>query len=684
MSLVLVISYSSAMGGSERILLDTAPGLAEEVCLACPEGPLAEEWRNRGLRVFPLRAGEFFMRGGVLQRLRAARDLLAHARDQRKLIDNVRPGLVVAWGMRSAVGCTLLGRLPVPVVFQHNDTLPGRSIKRAVRAAARRADLVLTLSRTIAKDLDPSGALQDRLRVIHPGVDVASFKARTPPALPPEVLVLGAIVPWKRPDFALDVLDQLRQSHPEVEVRLRVIGSPLASPGAKLLDTLLERVRENGLDGAVEFAPATGDTRTEIERASCLLHCAPREPFGMVVLEALACGRPVIVPNRGGPAEIVDSSCAVLYPPGAAGAAADGIARLITDPGQASAMGARGRELVSQRFELAQTQTEYAQAIAPLIRDGPRSGGLPLSDGTGASPRVPEVAIVTVTHNSAQVLERLLSSVRRHLPDARVIVVDSGSEDESLSLARSAPHVLTIEAGSNVGFGAACNLGIAEANEEVTILLNPDVELIDDSLLSLAIEAARREDRLFAPLVLNPDGSRQDTVHPAPGSAPELVRSVVPPALAPRGAAKALAPWVSSEPERVGWAVGCALAAQTQTLKALGPFDERIFLYGEDLDLGLRATDEGVDTWFWPDARVIHHRSHTTHLAFGGEPFEMLARARREVIRRRRGPWQGRLDDAAQAITFVSRIVLKRMLGLPAARERRQLQALAAVLRGEQ
>src|SRR5207248_6877087 len=113
----------------------------------------------------------------------------------------------------------------------------------------------------------------------------------------------------------------------------------------------------------------------------------------------------------------------------------------------------------------------------------------------------------------------------------------------------------------------------------------------------------------------------------------------------------------------------------------LGPFDERMFLYGEDLDLGLRSRDLGIETWFWPQARVIHARAHATAPAFGGEPFELLARARHEVVTRRLGPRHARRDDSAQTLTFASRCLLKRALGREADRERRQMEAIRAVRR---
>jgi GT2 family glycosyltransferase len=262
-----------------------------------------------------------------------------------------------------------------------------------------------------------------------------------------------------------------------------------------------------------------------------------------------------------------------------------------------------------------------------------------------------------------------------------VIVVDSASTDETVAIARGAEGAHVIDLGENVGFGLASNRGVAEVETPVTALLNPDVELLDDSLLRLAAEAVDAPERLLAPLVLGSDGSRQDSVHPGPGSVPALAGALLPFTRLPARIAAPMAPWRASAPRRVGWAVGCALVARTETLRRLGPFDERIFLYGEDLELGLRARDAGIETWFWPAARVLHHGAHATLPAFGEEPFEPLARSRREAIALRRGRGQVLVDDVAQAVTFGSRIAGKLALGHETARERRQLGALRRVRR---
>ena len=287
---------------------------------------------------------------------------------------------------------------------------------------------------------------------------------------------------------------------------------------------------------------------------------------------------------------------------------------------------------------------------------------------------------MTVTHESRPELERLLDSVGRHLPGAEVVVVDSGSA-EGAPAAAAAHGARVVELGQNLGYGRAANRGVELAERAVTVVLNPDVELVDGSLAELAAPALAHPDRILAPLVLLPDGSRQDSVQHAPTSWAALLGSLVPPAALPGPVRRAAEPWRGDAPRPVAWAVGCCLAAATATLRRLGPFDEEIFLYGEDLELGLRAGRAGVETWFWPKARVVHHRSSSTERAFGGEPFERLARQRRLVVEKRMGRGRRRVDDWAQLVTFADRIALKTLARRPAERERRQLAALRSVRR---
>jgi GT2 family glycosyltransferase/glycosyltransferase involved in cell wall biosynthesis len=679
--LTLAVTYPAVLGGAERTLLDFTRGLPGGLVLACPEGPLAERARAEGVSVIELPARPLELRGGVGERLAASRALAGHARDVRRLVREVGPDLLVAWGMRTAIAAPAAAaatdKRPA-VVARHVDFLPGPAIARLLRASLARADRVSVNSWAVARDLDPEGALGDKLDVISPGIDLAAYDRDWGRAEQPEALVLGTLHPWKRPDLALEAVALAARELPEL--RLTVAGSPLNDEGRRLEQGLRERAAQPDLEGRVTFAGQLDDPRQALSRAWCLLHCAEREPFGSVVLQSLASGRPAIVPSAGGPAEIVDETCGRLYRPGDAEAAAAALVELLSSPLLVEQLGAGGRARAGW-FEADEARQRFAQVALEAVSERTPAPA-PMSHGGqhGAG-----VAVVTVTHNSAAEVPRLLRSLELHLPGARVIAVDSGSTDGSATAVRAAaPRATVIELGENVGFGRASNAGLAAVEEPITILINPDAELVDGSLALLAAEllVPDAKPQLLAPLVLSPDGSRQETAHLDPSSGLHWLKALLPAAVLPGPLRPLVEPWRSARARPVGWAVGACLIAPTGTLRALGPFDERIFLFAEDMDLGLRASEAGVPTVFRPDARVVHLDAHSTEVAFDGEPFELLARQRRAVIGEHRGDEAAQRDDRIWQLMLIDRIVLKTLTLRSSARERRQLAALRQV-RGE-
>jgi N-acetylglucosaminyl-diphospho-decaprenol L-rhamnosyltransferase len=267
-------------------------------------------------------------------------------------------------------------------------------------------------------------------------------------------------------------------------------------------------------------------------------------------------------------------------------------------------------------------------------------------------------SIVTVLHDSGPHLAKLLASIDRHLPDDKpqLIAVDTGSTDDGPPMASQWGAEL-IELPDNPGYGAANNAGVAQAAHEITVLLNPDVELIDASILDLVADA-RACNALLVPRLLNPDGSIQDSAHPAPGTRSEIVRAFLP---------RTGEVWRTDEPRQVGWAIAAALAAKTEILRRLGPFDPDQFLFYEDLDLCLRAD---VPTCLVPDVQLVHEGGHSTD----EQRLQDEARRRREVISERLGDRALRRDDLAQLVTFARAAAFKR-------RARDQLHALRVARR---
>jgi N-acetylglucosaminyl-diphospho-decaprenol L-rhamnosyltransferase len=282
--------------------------------------------------------------------------------------------------------------------------------------------------------------------------------------------------------------------------------------------------------------------------------------------------------------------------------------------------------------------------------------------------------VVVVLHDSASVVPPLLRSLGRWAAQAQVVVVDTDSADDGPRLACEAGAEV-VELGANPGFGAACNAGVARARHPVTVLLNPDCELLEG--LGALVGPAADRDALRVPRLVGRDGAPERSAHPLPGTLGALLGAPLHPPAAPAALRERLEPWRAERPRAVGWAVGACLAARTDLLRRLGPFDARQFLFYEDMDLCLRARAAGVPTIFDPRVRVRHLGGHATRAAYDGEPFGLLAARRHEVVAGNRGRAAARIDDMAQLVTFATRTIAHGLAGGDWRRPLAQLRAVA-------
>jgi GT2 family glycosyltransferase len=289
-------------------------------------------------------------------------------------------------------------------------------------------------------------------------------------------------------------------------------------------------------------------------------------------------------------------------------------------------------------------------------------------------------SVIVVLHDSAPQLATLLASMERWAGGPQLIVVDTGSRDDGAALAARHGAEL-VDLPHNPGFGAANNAGLERARHDVTVLLNPDTELLDDSLPRLAAIARAHPRTLHAPRLLEPDGRVQRSAHPLPGTLGALVPAALHAPALPRAVRDRAEPHRAPRPRTVGWAIAACLAADTATLRALGPFDPAVHLFAEDMELGLRARRAGVRTVLHPQLTLRHEGGHA--VLREGEPYALLARRRRETIENTLGRRARALDDAAQALTFATRIAAHAALGHDTTRERAQLAALTGAVRSD-
>jgi N-acetylglucosaminyl-diphospho-decaprenol L-rhamnosyltransferase len=206
-----------------------------------------------------------------------------------------------------------------------------------------------------------------------------------------------------------------------------------------------------------------------------------------------------------------------------------------------------------------------------------------------------------------------------------VLLADNGSTDGTPQAAvERYPNVRLIDMGANLGYGTAVNRAVAQLDDDDwMIVANPDVQWGPgsiDALLSAAVRWPRAG--ALGPLVRDPDGS----VYPSARHLPSLVRGSMHAVLGPFWKRN---PWTTAyrqerfEPtERpVGWLSGSCLLVRRSAFSQIGGFDERYFMYMEDVDLGDRLGKAGWLSVYVPSAEVLHHKGHST----GRDPANYLA-----------------------------------------------------------
>ena len=293
---------------------------------------------------------------------------------------------------------------------------------------------------------------------------------------------------------------------------------------------------------------------------------------------------------------------------------------------------------------------------------------------------MPPYSIVVVTWQSARHLAALVDSMNDRLPESpELVVVDNASGDDPEAAARRwRGPVLFTRLDSNRGFGAAANAGVAQASGDAVVILNPDTELLDGRVGELARFALTMR-ALAGPRVRNADGSAQPSASGPPVGLWPWVGAIVPGALAPAPLRARTEPWRLERATRVAWLTGACIAGPGDVLRRLGPFDPSIEMYGEDLDLCLRAAAIGVESWFCPrTTEVLHHGGASAAQRYDTGPDEVVARTRRAVLRRACGERGERSARAAQLLNLRLRIAAKRLLGRDPARDRAALEAALA------
>ena len=233
-----------------------------------------------------------------------------------------------------------------------------------------------------------------------------------------------------------------------------------------------------------------------------------------------------------------------------------------------------------------------------------------MSSGREAGPA--DLAVVVVNYNGGDFLIRCLRSVTEQAGEARVeiVVVDNDSRDGSADRALAdQPQSAIIRNKTNRGFGAAANQGIRATAAPFILLLNPDAEILSGTLSGLLkVAADRPRAGAIGPVVRDPDG----TIYPSARKVPTIWEAVghsfITPFKPDNRFARAykMVEWDRAAERPVEWVSGSSMLLRRSALQEVGLFDERFFMYVEDVDLCTRLLAGGWEVWFTPELEVLH------------------------------------------------------------------------------
>ena len=257
--------------------------------------------------------------------------------------------------MLAGVGARLAGK---PVIWHMRDILePGGARTWLLRAAGFVKPQVIAISEAVARQFEGTGL---RPRVIHNGVPLDRFQPGPPTAgmreelgLAPDdevVCIVGRLSPWKGHRTLLDAMQTVVQARPQARL---VVAGEVAFWEPSYGDELRERAHRLGLDGNVIWAGFRDDVPELLRLCDVFALCSVDEPFGRVVIEAMAVGKPVVATNSGGVPEIVaDGETGILVPHSHPEALAAALLDVLSQPERAREMGAAGMRRARELFDV--------------------------------------------------------------------------------------------------------------------------------------------------------------------------------------------------------------------------------------------------------------------------------------------------------------------------------------------
>jgi glycosyltransferase involved in cell wall biosynthesis len=396
---IVFVQPTSEVGGSDialyRLVSHLDPAVYRPIVVLPREGPLVSKLRSAGCRVVILPMMQLRPVRSVGYRARYIARFWPSVFRLAALMRRERADLVHSNSLYALHGpwAALLARVPHVCHVREIPDAPKPLQKLLTTTAARLSARVIPMTDAVARLFRPNGASGSKVTVIPDGIDLTAFNARVSgarirrelriPADVPLVGFVGRLDPWKGADVFVRAAAEVAKRCPAA--RFLVCGGDL--PGYEAYAEGVRRLAlEAGLGGRIYFTGWTyrlDDIPEVMAALDVLVHTSTRpEPFGLVLVEAMATAKPVVASNDGGVPEVVEAGVTGhLVEPENWRAVAAAIEDLLANPSRAAAFGAAGRARVERLFEVRayvdKVQALYASIIRPAAADRSLEGPAP-------------------------------------------------------------------------------------------------------------------------------------------------------------------------------------------------------------------------------------------------------------------------------------------------------------------
>lgn len=402
---IIFINPVGFIGGAERVLLTLLVALRSAepelqlYLIVGTKGPLIQAVQNLGISVQLLKLPDSLNQLGdsrlsgqspwikkvqlLLQSVTALPALLRYRRQLSLTIRDLRPDLVHSNGIKTHLLMALAAPKSVPVIWHIHDFYGVRPlITKALRWASNRATKGIAISQAVANDAKMA-LPQLPIQVIYNAVDPQVFSpSPLSTTLEPENLaargndsirigLVATYARWKGHDVFLEAAAQVVRQSPDLPVCFDIVGSPLyQTKGSQFSRQELEAIAATlQIANQVRFIDFQLDVASVYRTLDIVVHASTQpEPFGLTIVEAMACGKPAIVSQAGGATELfTPHHDAIGVQPGDVGALAAAMQFLLENPEHRDRLARNARETVLKQFNQERLGPQILSVYQTLI-----------------------------------------------------------------------------------------------------------------------------------------------------------------------------------------------------------------------------------------------------------------------------------------------------------------------------